>query len=252
MKPHEKETLRCRLLMEAVLGRLPELCASCEQARSALAGRAFRLRLRTVSGLGTGFNFQDGRCEIEALDTPTPDIELLFLRENQANRCLLGDRATPPIPIHGAYRKGSLDAFRKAAACLQEALDGEPIVTPEERLGLLLAVVLASLQILCEAETPTRRQALSGPQGLLQIGTEHARWWVDLRKGAGTWGAGEPPAAPDCIVEFADTATALAAVQDELDNLAAVGLGQVRIRGNIPLADQAGLLMSHVNDYLRP
>jgi hypothetical protein len=50
---------------------------------------------------------------------------------------------------------------------------------------------------------------------------------------------------------FADIATAYGALRGEIDTLAAVGSGQIRVEGLVPLAEGLNFAMERVRVYLK-
>ena len=76
--------------------------------------------------------------------------------------------------------------------------------------------------------------------------------WMEVRPGAVRWGAGESPAAVDVEITFRDEATAAAALRGQLDQLAALGRGDIVVRGLVPLAEKLGLVMDRLDLYFRP
>ncbi len=56
---------------------------------------------------------------------------------------------------------------------------------------------------------------------------------------------------PDVIISFRDRDVALAAIHGDLDNLGALGKGQMTIRGLIPLADALGRVLDRLDFLLK-
>lgn len=253
MTPTAFEKLRCRLYLEAVLGRLPGLCALSARARAAAARRTFSIRLRTVSGLAVAHRFENGRCRLVDARACSPDVDLVFIREKQANAFLATGSGYPPLPLRGWYKVECLRAFRAVTDELQRVLDAAtPQSAGEPEVRLLLETILESVRILHEADPATRRQAGTGPRGILHItpGPGARPCWLSIQAESIRWGEDSPPAPPDVYLSFADFGVALAALRDKLDNMAEVGRGRIVVRGSIPLADQAGVLMSRVGHFL--
>ncbi len=74
--------------------------------------------------------------------------------------------------------------------------------------------------------------------------------WVDWRDGAVEWGRGRAPRSPDVTVSFGNEQIALAALRGELDELAAIGAGDLVVRGQVPLAETLGAAMARADVYL--
>lgn len=62
--------------------------------------------------------------------------------------------------------------------------------------------------------------------------------------------ATKPTGDTGAVILFSDWETASAAVAGNLDNLAAVNSGRIRVKGNVPLADHASFLLDRVDARL--
>jgi len=76
--------------------------------------------------------------------------------------------------------------------------------------------------------------------------------WVNVQAGVLSWGQGESPVATDVEIVFRDEATAAAALRGQLDQLAALGRGDIVVRGLVPLAETLGLVMDRLDLYFHP
>ncbi len=74
--------------------------------------------------------------------------------------------------------------------------------------------------------------------------------WIDLARLA--TGAGAPPRPPVAELTFADLDTLLAELAHRLDALAALGGGELRIRGHLLVAERLGLVLAEVSRLLNP
>jgi hypothetical protein len=116
---------------------------------------------------------------------------------------------------------------------------------------LSLAVALRAVVVLCQHDAHCRAVYQAGPKGL--AGFQQPGFcvvWLELGPRRLATATGEPPRALDVSMVFSDTATAVAAVQDRLDAMAAVASGRIKMDGYTPLADRVNQLMASVQDWL--
>jgi hypothetical protein len=83
-------------------------------------------------------------------------------------------------------------------------------------------------------------------------GEPRAIVWFDHGSADHAAGWSEPPRRPDVRIVFGDMDVAYAAMRDEIDSMAAVGTGQIKIDGLIPLADGLNFVMERLRVYLQP
>ena len=82
-------------------------------------------------------------------------------------------------------------------------------------------------------------------------GAQNSTVWFDHGPDACDAGWGEPPREPDVAISFVDYAVAFGALREEIDTIAAIGAGQIKVAGLIPLADGVNLAMERLSDYLQ-
>jgi hypothetical protein len=76
--------------------------------------------------------------------------------------------------------------------------------------------------------------------------------WLRFSGGALVGGHGEPPVPADVTVSFPRFRTALAALRDELDTMAAIGTGEMVVTGCLPLAERLNVVLERMSDYFPP
>ena len=130
-------------------------------------------------------------------------------------------------------------------------------------VALQFRVALATTAELSGRDAVMRHLLAAGPPGQAVVriaprGAVHregssprAVAWVEVREGALRWGRGESPTAADVEITFRDEATAAAALRGQLDQLAALGRGDIIVRGLVPLAETLGLVMDRLGLYFR-
>ena len=244
---------KAAMLIEAVLGRLPLLCELSKDARGTASAIDYTIRLRTISGHRICLSFAKGLCTSEDARLLRPDVDVVFLREQQACEFLTTGKGMPPVLVRGIRKKAERTAFEELGVHLKNVLEQTDSRKADElHVRALFQTILHSVCLLCQHDPAQLRQMQTGPQGtiLFRLPSDAFACWINLASEQATWGEGQPPEPPDVIITFADYRIAFDALLDKLDNMAEVGRGRIEVRGNIPLAEQAGVLMTCVRPDL--
>ena len=119
--------------------------------------------------------------------------------------------------------------------------------------ALQFRLALATTAEMSGRDAVMRELLTKGPPGraVVRIGSCDALAWVEVRHGALSWGRGVSPIGPDVEIIFRDEATAAAALRGQLDQLAALGRGDIVVRGLVPLAETLGRVMDRLGLYFR-
>jgi hypothetical protein len=92
------------------------------------------------------------------------------------------------------------------------------------------------------------------PPGLASFrieGEPRATVWFEHDSDDGAAGWCEPPRMPEVCIVFDGVETAFAALREEIDTFAAIGRGQIRVEGLVPLADGLNVVMQRLRIYLK-
>ena len=247
------------LYLSAVLPCLDDLAAQDPLARDIIKGVSASISLGIIGGPAATVHLRDGQVRWEAGACRAPAVALKFLSSAHLNAFFSGRTWAVPLPAWGAWRVGVLVRFSKLAQRLQAVLDGYPAVlqTPAgRRLHARLSLITAGLGLRAlAAGDPAARQALEAlPHGLAAFaieGEENATVWFDHGSSDFAGGWGMPPRRPDVRITFMGIDVAFGAMRDEIDQLAAVGAGRIKVEGLVPLADGLGFVMERLPLYLR-
>lgn len=261
--PHpSREALLARLHLQAVLPALEDLVAVSPAARRLAEGWKVSLRLR-VSGpdgpAATIVSPGDGSLRVYPHGGVPAGMTLLFLSAGQLNRTFLNAAALPPLPLGAPWLLGKLPRFTRLAALLNTALQPaagtlEDAACRDVHLRLLFRVLIGAIPPIGMGDPAAAHSLSHTPAGLAEIRSpaRGLRGWVQWTGRTLTSGMETPPGAPDVAITFCDLATVDAALLGTLDNGAAVGLGQIEVRGLVPLADGLSVVMDKVDGYLKP
>lgn len=251
--------IKARLYLNAVLPAFEDLLQNCESAQNALNGRSFNLRFQTSSGLKSCLEFGDQSCRFIHSRNDNSHIILHFITEDHLNREFENDGFRVPLPIKGASRIKDIKTFKALSAALEKALrpDEKILQDPsfhEFHVGLQLGIALRATIELVTHERRSKRIMAETPEGIahFSIGPEGYSAWLEWKNGKLTSGKGEPDRPADVNVTFKDAQTALKAVGNRIDVMAAVGLGEIQVTGLVPLADALGYIFERIPLYIEP
>lgn len=247
-----------RLHLKAVFPTLAALVRLDDGAQSLIAGRRFGVRLKTRSGLSTRLDFLDGDVQVDSNNAGQQPLELLFLTDRQLNRTFSGAGFSLPIPVRGFGHLGGLRAFSKLTARLQRILAASPRQLVDERLqeihaDLLMGTLIPSAIVqLASCDALCKRWLAPYADTLVQFEVDGGTSsWIRLRAKGAVYASGIPGELPDVIISFRDRDVALAAIHGDLDNLGALGKGQMTVRGLIPLADALDRVLDRLGLLLK-
>ena len=256
MSARPQPAVLSRLYLGAVLPCLSDLADQDASVRDILGEARGSIVFMILGGPSATLRLERGAVTWQAGVGRAPTVILAFLGDRHLNAFFSGTKWAQPLPLWGGWRVGLLMRFSKLARRLEQVLDGAPEVLDSaagRRLHarLLLMVAGLALRPLAEGDAPTRALMRTLPQGLASFtiaGEPRATVWFE--HGSNQVGWSEPPRRPEVCVVFSDVATAYAAMREEIDTLAAVGAGRIRVDGLVPLADGLNAAMERLRVYL--
>jgi hypothetical protein len=248
-----------RLYLNAVLPCLEDLTEQDPVAQQILGNTDASILMRIASGPAATLRFRSARVTWQQGKVHAPSVVLLFLSDSHLNAFFSGKTWALPIPLWGGWRAGLLARFAKLAQRLEAVLDGHASVlesTAGRRLHARLSLITAGLGLhpLAQADEAARSLLLHLPPGLASFrieGESRATVWFDHDRRDNVAGWCEPPRLPEVCIVFDGVETAFAALREEIDTLAAVGRGQIRVEGLVPLADGLNIVMQRLRVYLK-
>jgi hypothetical protein len=249
-----------QLYLCAVLPCLTELTEQDPVAREILGNARGSIVFRILGGGATTVHLQPGKLACEVGVGRGGSVVLLFLSEPHLNAFFSGKKWAIPIAAWGAWRIGLLRRFSKLAQRLEAVLNGEAAVIGDpagRRLHARLSLMAAGLGLrpLAQGDSVTQVALRALPPGLASftiMGEQHATVWFDYAADHCAAGWGEPPRTPEVCIAFDNIDTAYDAMRDQIDAVAAVGRGQIRVDGLVPLADGLNFIMQRLRIYLQP
>jgi hypothetical protein len=246
------DALKAALYLEAVLPALAVLAARDTALKNAAAGpRPFALTLAVRGQSPRRLAFAtDGT--VTTSTTPQPgDLRLWFPSAGQFLR-IAANRPALTLPVGGWSQLTQLRRFSSAGARLETLLNtrADAHLVLHAWGSLVVALAASAAWLRHHPDGPATRAHLGNGTAVFECLALPAPLWLDLA--TLTTGAGEPASPVTARITFADLATVLAELDQQLDAPAALGLGTLRITGRLPLAENLGLLMLKIGSLLKP
>ena len=252
--------IRARLYLNAVLPAFEDLLAQSQEARDILGKRAFIITFQTAKRLSSSLQFKDQHCKFLHNKTQSSDILLHFITEEQLNKEFEKEGFRVPIPIKGSTRIKDIKTFKKLSALLESYLRPSEELLSDPKIhdlhvAMQLGIALRATIELTQHEQLSKMIMADTPNGLAHFsigGEDGYSAWLDWKNGKLTSGKGMPTTSPHAHVQFADAKTALKAVGNRIDVMAAIGNEEIKITGLIPLADALGYVFERIPLYITP
>ncbi len=248
-----------RLYLGAVLPCLTDLAEQDATVVDHLGQLRASIVFLILGGPAATIRLQRGQILWENGCGRNASVILLFLGDRHLNAFFSGNKWAAPLPVWGCWRVGLLARFSNLAQRLEAVLDGAPQVLDSaagRRLHARLSLITAGLALhaLAQGDAAARYILRSLPPGLASFtiaGEPRGTVWFDHGSAGNQAGWSDPPRRPDVCIVFADIATAYGALRGEIDTLAAVGSGQIRVEGLVPLAEGLNFAMERLRVYLK-
>ncbi len=257
--PPLKRKVKARLYLNAVLPAFEALLDYSEEARKIVNDRHFSICFQTSSGQKSQLHFKNQKCTFKKTRARNSDIILHFITEDHLNKEFENEGFRVPIPLKGASRVTDIKAFKALTSALEDYLrppEGalEDPIFHKRHVTMQLDIALRATVVLTEHEPRSNRIMKDTPDGIAHfaIGDDDLGAWLEWKNGNLTTGKGKPERTPDASVIFANPETALKAVGNKIDVMAAVGMGDIKVSGLIPLADALGYIFERIPLYIQP
>lgn len=244
--------LKAALYLEAVLPALPLLAAYDPPLAAALAGPDVSVALSTAGGLCARLAIQNGQATVTALPR-AGDLRLWFPSAGQLVRAFDGSgRTAIALPLGGWRQLTRARRLIRAAERLETLLNTR--APGHLRLhiwgNLIVGVAAAAAWLRHHPASVSGRTRFNTGIGVLTCPDFPESIWFDAA--ALTWGLGEPASPVTVRIAFANLSVVLAELDNQLDQPAALGLGDLHITGLQPLAEHLGLVMLKAGKLLKP
>ncbi|MGF1679251.1 MAG: hypothetical protein ACFCUX_08660 [Candidatus Methylacidiphilales bacterium] len=256
MIPSAVTTLKARLYLEAVLPCLTALVKHDPASSLLIKQDPFSVEI----SCGGGYH---GVALLDASSSDRSNLPNIHLHLPTAAQCVnlfTQSGFALPIPLKGWTHFGRMRDFKTLSTRLQNllqpdkaAMQDAEVVALHVHLSLRLAVSALVPMLEYDPEGITTRASL--PKAVAEFLYRPDRYgalWLDLRGPRPVMGSGEPPERARVTLEFCNDPTAILAMSNQLDGLAALGRGDLKLSGFVPMADGLDLVMSRIQAYISP
>ncbi len=252
-----KEMVISRLHLRAVLPLLEDIAAYDQPLQKDTAGWNGVLQLQLPGGEpATALVFRKGKLNIFKGDYPGRKVTLTFKNARQLNEVFQGKSNKNPMPnLQAVFHLVKLLKIDRVLGRLEYYLKPkDDLLNDKDIFALCVKLSIYALTFgikeVGEHDPELRITSPYLPNGTLGINviggpSSH----ITVRNGKFYPGKGAAHK-PNATLEICDLKTAWAMIQGELDLFAAVGLGDIKMRGFIPLIDGINPLMDRLSFYL--
>lgn len=246
---------------EAVVPAFSLLASQDPALAAAFEGPDFAVTFYAPGNLCTRLAVRAGGVSVDfgpAARAQAGDIRLWFPTSSQAVRAFDGRRRIAfALPVGGWLKLGRLRRLTAAGLRMEALLNTRPPAS-DPALGvhawgnLAVGLAAAAAWLRHHPDGPAMRGRLGPGVVMFSCPAFPSSLWLDLTTLATGIGSVPPGATLMAEITFADLATLLAELDQQLDAPAAIGLGTLRVSGHVPLAENVGQLLLKVGTLLKP
>lgn len=264
MANSSRQRLIARLYLEAVLPTLAPLVQFDPIARDLIKGQRFGVRFDAGDSLEGRIVFDtDSTAGAGVTTKSVPGIPILNLWLASSSQCVTlfaKSGIAVPLPVGGWQVLPKMPLFQKLTDRLQAVLQPEDSDLTEteflrNHIFCSLHLAIHALPAMLELDPEGQAVLSAAPKGVAEFKfhpKSYPSLWLDLRGDHPVAGTGKPPASPLVSLNFCNDQAARKAMANQLDGLAALGLGDLVLEGFVPLADSLDLVMARIQPYLTP
>ena len=253
MKYTDERTL-AYINLYGVLGGLTALCDIVPEAKKILGRSTCSIGFDIKNGPSATLTFVGGKCIFKE-GVENCAIKIPFSACEKFNGMVAG--TVTPIPTRGMTKLPFLlGKFKKLTALLEQYLRPEP-----NRLGdpvflkqstvVMFRVIASSVAQIANYDKVGQASASYIPDGAILLEIEGLTSAALIAKNHTLTFTDKVPKACTSFMKFTDVSVARDLFDGNINSVAAVGLGDVRIGGMIPQIDNVNRILSRVELYLR-
>jgi hypothetical protein len=248
------EFLQASIYLKGILPVLEEVVAYDQQAAAAIAGETLVMQLEVKGGPAAHMEIGDGQIRHKVGRHPHPDIWLTFATPDRLNRLFAGENVRPGIRRGFTRLRFLTNRFPILAGRLSYYLEGEGQQAQgpgADRflVNLRLHAMLSGMAAVASDDRSLADTAASTPPGTLLVRVQpdgpHGTFAKVLHNGSYSFVAtfGQPEGHPNALMEFGSLDVARRLLDGQLSAVVAIGTGEMRIRGYLPLIEKANIFL---------
>ena len=237
----------------AVLGAIPKLCKECAEARKLIENDKISMAFSVKNGPKATLIFDNGECKmVEGIEKC--NIKLSFSKPEKFNGMI--DGTVTPIPSKGFTKLGFLlkrftpltDLLSKYLRASKDDLQNEEFFKTSTLV--MFHVITEAMAQIGNNDTVGSFSASNIVDGIAKISIKGAEDAYIVSENHKLKAVHEPLDTFTSYMEFADLKLARALFDGEVNAVAAVGLGNVRVGGMISMVDNLNRILDRVAYYL--
>jgi len=252
----EHETILANLHLHAVMPNMAKVAVYDPVAREITAGWKGTVQFAVLGGPAVHLVFDNGKATAEREKVTWPTLGFTFATCAQANKMFTGKGIAIPM-VWGLWHPMMLKGFLKLSKRLEFYLKPGPqtVSDPTNKkfiVELMLNTIVNGIAILARLDHHAIQLGQTSPRGSVEFRVLPNGPVMNLvHMGDGKFTAAEGPAVKaSAVMEFKDVDTAWGVFNNELDAMILMGLGDIRIRGLVPLVDNVSGIMDILSRYL--
>ncbi len=249
------QRIKAGINLFAILKNLEDLVAYDKQARDLVAGKKICIRFSVKNGPSAWVRFHNGTCRVGRGETDRCHVLLWFTSNEHLNKMF--DGKANPIPLKGFSKLGFLQKeFTALTQRLEYFLRPENEKNPDAhyiRMNTAFTLTIAAFALpeIALFDERARYTASHLPDGSLQMSVLPDGPHVYLEIHAGKIKAAKGlPDAPSAQMLMKNAQVANDFLNGKSDPFTAIALGDVMIRGQIPILDGINLILDRVVYYV--
>ncbi len=252
-EPKPADRVLADIHLHAVLPRLGDLVRLDDEAKAIARDMNLTIAFFVRGGPRVWLKFANGT--VTASRTGSCNVLLFFPSCDLLNRMFAGEKVTP-IPLKGIHHFKALQKFTKLSDIMTTYLKPTPEAMKDpafraKHVEMSLLVGLAACRGIADFDTRAKRAAESLHDGTIQYSVGHGpSAYVTIAHGAIEAQAGTV-ADPSTTIELRDVEFAVNLINGKVDTFAANGGGDIKVSGNLHLADEFNHLFDRVGFYLK-
>lgn len=245
------------IYLHAVLPLLQEIIKHDEQAQELVKEWDCSVMFHVGGGPAVTLKFYEGSCEVIPTTIRRPTIALWFRTVGKLNSFFEGVTVIPMV-WKGIWHPLILKNFVALMKRLDYYMKNQREVAKDPAklpllTSLLIYTAVYGVKAVAERDRYAKENIIPAmPDGVVQLAVQEGGPKVYLIKNGEDIqvGKGAPPQSPDAMMEVRNINLAFQLFTGNMDALAAVGSGDIRICGLIPLVDGLNALLERLAKYV--
>jgi len=262
MKLQELSTLQQEVLSHikarVILGLMEVLTDRDGEARSLVERQRFTLQVQVIGGPVCHVKVENGTLTFIDARCPLPSLSLLFLSPLKMNQMFSGYKQNP-LPLVGSFKfPGIIKSFRKLSARLSYFMEGEGREARDSKVlvtELLLYAAVFGVSAVGEYDEYVRTRVEHMADGVLEVrvaGDGGFSAWLEKKGPSFSVRRVESSAGntANAVLQFNGIESAFDVLTGSKNAMAALGTGEVQIRGRLPMIQTVFQLLDRVGFYM--